>query len=82
MGLFRSRRSVRIFRGDPVEKDKLERIIQAGRFAPTGGHRQSLHYVVLHTTEKTNAFRASKNTIRPTNMLPLANTIQIGVWWM
>jgi len=57
MGLFRSRRSVRIFRGDPVEKEKLERIIQAGRFAPTGGNRQPLHYVVLHTTEKIDAFR-------------------------
>ncbi len=49
MDLFRSRRSVRIYRRDLVEQEKLERIIQAGRFAPTGGNRQPLNYVVIHT---------------------------------
>jgi len=49
MALVRSRRSIRMYRRDPVEKEKLERIIQAGRFAPTGGNRQPLNYTVIHT---------------------------------
>ena len=57
MGLFRSRRSTRIFQKKAVEKEKLERIIQAGRFAPTGGNRQPLQYVVLHSAEKIERIR-------------------------
>ena len=52
MNLFRKRRSTRIYKNQPVEKEKLERIIQAGRFAPTGGNLQANRYVVLHTPEK------------------------------
>jgi nitroreductase/NAD-dependent dihydropyrimidine dehydrogenase PreA subunit len=51
MALFRSRRSIRIFQEKAVEKDRLERMIQAGRFAPTGGNRQPLQYVVLNSAE-------------------------------
>lgn len=58
MNLFRSRRSIRIYRKEPVERDKLERIIQAGRFAPTGGNRQPLRYVVLQTPEKVAIIRS------------------------
>ena len=57
MALFRSRRSTRIFQKRAVEKEKLERIIQAGRFAPTGGNRQSLQYVVLHSAETIQRIR-------------------------
>ncbi|MCK4786418.1 MAG: nitroreductase family protein [Desulfobacteraceae bacterium] len=57
MALFRSRRSIRIFQRKAVEKDKLERIIQAGRFAPTGGNRQALHYVMLHSAERIQTIR-------------------------
>jgi nitroreductase/NAD-dependent dihydropyrimidine dehydrogenase PreA subunit len=57
MTFFRSRRSVRIFRADPVERAKLDMVIQAGRYAPTGGNRQPLHYVVVRTPEKLRAIR-------------------------
>jgi nitroreductase/NAD-dependent dihydropyrimidine dehydrogenase PreA subunit len=57
MALFRSRRSTRIFQEKAVEKEKLEGIIQAGRFAPTGGNRQPLQYVVLHSAEKIERIR-------------------------
>ena len=57
MASFRSRRSIRIFQKKAVEKEKLERIIQAGRFAPTGGNRQPLQYVVLHSAETIQRIR-------------------------
>lgn len=57
MAFFRSRRSIRVFQKRAVEKEKLERIIQAGRFAPTGGNRQSLQYVVLHSADRIKAIR-------------------------
>ena len=48
---FRSRRSTRRYKKDPVEREKLAKIIEAGRFSPTGGNRQSLEYAVVETPE-------------------------------
>ncbi|MBW2623136.1 MAG: nitroreductase family protein, partial [Deltaproteobacteria bacterium] len=42
LAFFRSRRSTRRYKKDSVERAKLEKIIEAGRFAPTGGNRQPL----------------------------------------
>ena len=57
MEFFRSRRSTRIYAKEPVERDKIEKIIEAGRFAPTGGNRQPIRYVVAHTPEKIEMIR-------------------------
>ncbi len=35
----------------------MEKIIQAGRFIPTGGNRQPNHYVVLHSPEMIETIR-------------------------
>jgi nitroreductase len=43
----RRRRSQRIYNNKPVETETLERIIEAGRFAPTGGNRQGCEYTVV-----------------------------------
>jgi nitroreductase/NAD-dependent dihydropyrimidine dehydrogenase PreA subunit len=51
LDFFRSRRSVRMYKKDPVPKEKIEQIVEAGRFAPTGGNRQPLLYTVVQTSE-------------------------------
>jgi len=51
LAFFRVRRSMRIYRRKQVEHKKIEQIIQAGRFAPTGGNRQHLEYVVIQNQE-------------------------------
>ncbi len=43
----RRRRSLRLYRDKPVEVEKLKTILEAGRFAPTGGNRQACEYVVV-----------------------------------
>jgi len=43
----RSRRSLRIYQGKPVEKNKLEMVINAGRYGPTGSNRQACEYVAV-----------------------------------
>ena len=43
----RRRRSLRLYRNKPVELEKLKMILEAGRFAPTGGNRQLCEYVVV-----------------------------------
>ena len=43
----RARRSLRVYQNRPVEKEKLQMIIEAGRCAPTGGNRQASEYIVV-----------------------------------
>jgi nitroreductase/NAD-dependent dihydropyrimidine dehydrogenase PreA subunit len=42
-----TRRSIRLYRKKPVEMDKLARIIEAGRFAPSAGNNQPWRFVVV-----------------------------------
>lgn len=42
MDLAKSRYSVRKFSDKPIEKEKLDAILEAGRIAPTGGITTSL----------------------------------------
>jgi nitroreductase/NAD-dependent dihydropyrimidine dehydrogenase PreA subunit len=49
MVFFRSRRSTRLYQKRAVDRDKVLRILDAGRFAPNGGNRQALQYLVLQS---------------------------------
>jgi nitroreductase/NAD-dependent dihydropyrimidine dehydrogenase PreA subunit len=52
LNFFRFRRSIRQYKNRPVETEKLEKIIEAGRFSPTGSNLQHIGYVVVNTPEK------------------------------
>lgn len=43
----RTRRSTRRFSDRSIEREKLEKIIYAGRLAPSGGNSQSCHFIVV-----------------------------------
>jgi nitroreductase len=43
----RKRRSVRKFTGDPIPRQDLKTIVDAGRLAPTGGNRQPWEFIVV-----------------------------------
>lgn len=47
MQFLRARRSIRHFLDKPVEKSKIQRLIEAARYAPTGGNSQSVEWLVL-----------------------------------
>jgi nitroreductase/NAD-dependent dihydropyrimidine dehydrogenase PreA subunit len=57
MLLLRERRSVRSYLDKPVPKKVLERIIEAGRYAPTGSNSQNVHHVVLTTPAQIEQLR-------------------------
>ena len=42
-----TRRSTRNYKPDMVEPEKMDRILNAGRFAPSGGNSQSNHFFVI-----------------------------------
>lgn len=47
--LIAARYSVRAYRSDPVEDEKLEAVLEAARLAPTAANRQPFQLVVMHT---------------------------------
>lgn len=46
-----SRRSTRRYKSSPVEREKLLKIVDAGRFAPSGGNNQTNHFLVVEKPE-------------------------------
>ena len=48
----RFRRSIRNYKETPVPKDILARLIEIARYAPTGGNRQPVHWLVLDKPER------------------------------
>ena len=46
-----TRRSTRRFKSYPIEQEKLETIIEAGRYAPSGGNSQTCHFIVIRNKE-------------------------------
>lgn len=47
LDFIKSRRSTRRFKNEMVPKDKLEQIVEAGRYAPSGGNCQTTHFIVV-----------------------------------
>ncbi len=43
------RYSVRAYKPDPVEDEKLQQILEAARLAPTATNRQPFQLIVIHT---------------------------------
>jgi nitroreductase len=55
--LIRNRYSVRTYKPDPVEDDKLEQILEAARLAPTAANRQPFRVLVIHTEGRQEELR-------------------------
>ena len=55
--LVRKRYSVRAYKPDPVEEDKLGRILEAARLAPTAANRQPFRVIVLETKGREEELR-------------------------
>ncbi len=47
--LIKKRYSVRSYKPDPVEKEKLDLVLEAARLAPTAANRQPITFIVVRT---------------------------------
>lgn len=47
MNFMRFRRSVRLFKKQDIEEEKIDKIIQTGKFTQTGGNTQDVSYVIV-----------------------------------
>ena len=55
--LARMRCSIRGYKPDPVEPDKLGQVLEAARLAPTAGNRQRFELIVIHTAGREEELR-------------------------
>ena len=55
--LVRGRRSVRCFKNDPVSREAIARILEAGRHSPSGANRQPWRYIVIDDPAVKQAIR-------------------------
>ena len=49
--LIRTRRSTRAYSDKPVKNELLEQLLEAGRYAPSGGNSQTTHFIVIENKE-------------------------------
>jgi len=47
INLMKFRRTIRHYKKDPVSREVLEKVLEAGRFSPTGTNSQELRFVVI-----------------------------------
>jgi len=59
--LIRKRYSVRAYKPDPVEEEKLEQVLEAARWAPTAANRQPFLFLVLPTAGREAELRRIYN---------------------
>ena len=55
--LMRSRRSVRFYKKKPVSRADLAKILEAGRYTPTGTNSQNIYYIVIDSPDKIDELR-------------------------
>ncbi len=55
MQLLRERRSVRNYKDKPLSRETIQKIIEAGKYAPTGSNSQRVHYTVITSSETIKA---------------------------
>jgi len=53
------RRSVRVYKKDPVPKELIKRVLEAGRFAPSAGNCQGWKFIVVTDRDVMNELSAS-----------------------
>ena len=52
LSAMKSRRTIRHFKNIPVEQEKIDKIIEAGRYAPTGANSQNVAFTVLGSKQE------------------------------
>ncbi|MGA9189023.1 MAG: nitroreductase family protein [Methanosarcina sp.] len=64
MGVFdtiKDRRSIRTYKGERIPKDKLEKLLEAARLAPSAGNRQNWKFIVVENEQIKNQLVTASN---------------------
>lgn len=61
----RTRRSIRAYEDKPVEEEKLRRVLEAARMAPSAGNRQPWCFIVVTDPKVKEGLKLAKEKMRP-----------------
>ncbi|MEM3104889.1 MAG: nitroreductase family protein, partial [Candidatus Bathyarchaeia archaeon] len=67
----RTRRSIRVYEDKPVEEEKLRKVLEAARLAPSAGNRQPWRFIVVTDPKVKEELRLTKEKLRPPPREPL-----------
>ena len=70
------RRSIRKFKPNPIPKEDLKKILDAGRLAPSGGNRQPWQFIVVKDLKTKKDLAAAAN-----NQMFIADADTVVVGW-
>jgi nitroreductase len=78
----RKRRSIRQFTADPISREDLETIVDAGRLAPTGNNRQPWDFVVVTDRIMLEQFAMAEPWIPQASAAILVVMNPESRWWI
>ncbi|MEM2094213.1 MAG: nitroreductase family protein [Candidatus Bathyarchaeia archaeon] len=78
----KKRRSVREFTGSPIPKEDLEKIVDAGRLAPSGGNRQPWEFIVVTDREMISKLKVAANWMEKAGAIIAVVMDPSSRWWL
>ena len=83
MEVIKTRRSIRRYKPDPVPDEVLNQVLEAARLAPSAGHRQPWHFIVVKDPEtKRKLGIASWASEAPVVIVGCGDTNVSSIWYM
>jgi nitroreductase len=78
----RRRRSVREYTGDPIPREDLETIVDAGRLAATGSNRQPWDFVVVTEREMIDELKVASRWMEKAGAIIAVVMDPSSRWWL
>lgn len=78
----RKRRSVRNYTGDPVPREDLEKIVDAGRWAASGNNRQPWEFIVITEKSTINQLKAAAHWLENAGAVIAVVMDPTSRWWI
>jgi nitroreductase len=78
----RKRRSVRQYTGDPIPREDLETIVDAGRLAATGGNRQPWEFIVVTERETIELLKVAAQWMDKAGAIVAVVLDDSTRWWV
>lgn len=78
----RKRRSVREYTGDPIPREDLETIVDAGRLAATGGNKQPWDFIVVTEREMIDKLKVASKWMEKAGAIIAVVMDPFSRWWV
>ena len=80
--MIKERRSIRRYKANPVPKEAIIKVLEAGRMAPSAGHRQPWHFIVVQDKESIEKLSGGRKWAAgaPVMIVGLANLEASPTW--